>query len=209
MINLITPPERRHFARAMMEMHHDRKRVFVDALGWQLRAPGSWLEVDEFDSEHAIYLVAIGQTGGHEASVRLLPSSRPHMMSEVFADLCPQGVMRSDRVWEISRLVTSPDLPRGTSVFAVHRRIAMALMEFAVLNDITRYVLVTEARRVPALLSVGWQVDPLSLPVDYHGCEIQALAIHADEQTLIEMRARYGVAAPVLVTAEETLRRAS
>lgn len=192
-----------------MEMHHDRKRVFVDALGWRLRAPGSWLEVDEFDSDHAIYLVATDPGGGHQASLRLLPSTQPHMMSELFAGLCPEGPIRSDQVWEISRLVTSPDLPRGTSVFAVHRWLAMALVEFALLNRITRYVLVAEARRVPALLSVGWDVDPISLPVEHEGGEIQALAINVAATTLAEMRARFGVPGPVLAIGAEPVRKAS
>lgn len=209
MIHLITPSARRHFARAMMEMHHDRKRVFVDALGWRLRSPGSWLEVDEFDTNHAIYLVATDPGGGHEASLRLLPSSGPHMMTELFADLCPNGPIRDDHVWEISRLLTSPDLPRGTSVFAVHRRLAMALMEFALLNRIMRYVLVTEARQVPALLSVGWEVDPISLPVMHQGGEIQALAINVREATLGEMRKRFGFAGPVLATHHDAVRLAS
>ena len=194
---------------ALRNMFEARKRVFVDALGWQLRAPGSWLEVDEFDTEHAVYLIATGQSGGHEASLRLLPTERPHMMSEIFPNLCPGGVERSARTWEISRLVTSPDLPRGTSVFAMHRRLAVALLEFALLNDIERYVLVAEPRRVPALLSVGWDVDPLSFPVDYEGAQIQALSIHVRENTLAEMRARFGMHGAVLATGIEPERLAS
>jgi N-acyl-L-homoserine lactone synthetase len=131
------------------------------------------------------------------------------MMSELFAGLCPGGPVCSEAVWEISRLVTSPDLPRGMSVFAVHRRLAMALVEFALLNDINRYVLVTEARRVPALLSVGWDVDPISLPVEHDGSEIQALAIRVDARTLERMRTRFGVPGPVLSMAGEAMRLAS
>ena len=69
--------ERRGFAAALMEMHHDRKQVFVDRFGWRLPAKGSWLEVDQFDDDYAIYLLARSPEGRHRGSVRLLPSSRP------------------------------------------------------------------------------------------------------------------------------------
>ncbi len=52
MIDLVLPEARIVFAASLMQMHQDRKRVFVDRLGWDLPARGSWIEVDEFHNEY-------------------------------------------------------------------------------------------------------------------------------------------------------------
>jgi N-acyl-L-homoserine lactone synthetase len=198
MIDLVLPETRFGFASALMEMHRDRKHVFVDRLGWRLPAMGSWLEIDEFDNEYAVYLLARSPEGRHQGSVRLLPSSRPHMLGSLFNHLCPEGVPGGDDCWEISRLVTNPEGAAGTSLLKVHRMLALALVEFATLNNISRYTLVAEAHRVPALLSIGWQVVPLGLPSRCGSEELQALQIDVTAETLADLRGRLGFSTPVL-----------
>ena len=208
MIDLVLPENRFGFAAALMEMHHDRKQVFVDRLGWRLPAKGSWLEVDQFDDDYAIYLLARSPEGRHRGSVRLLPSSRPHMLSSLFSHLCPGGVPDGDDCWEISRLVTAPADAVGTTVLRVHRLLALALVEFAETNAIRRYTLVADAHRVPVLLSVGWPVVPLGLPTWVNGEQLQALQIDLRPGTLEDMRRRLRIDEPVLRFMEPTRRAA-
>jgi acyl-homoserine lactone synthase len=198
MIDLVLPEARLRFAVPLMQMHRDRKQVFVDRLGWQLPNGGSWLEVDSFDNEYAVYLLARSQDGAHEGSVRLLPSTRPHMLSVLFSRLCPDGVPVGPGCWEISRLVARPSCSAGTSLVKVHRLLSLALLEFAMLNGIERYTLVAEPHRVPALLSVGWRVVPLGLPTEIDGETLQALQIDIARETLPQMRRRLRIAHPVL-----------
>ena len=209
MIDVVLPENRFAFARALLEMHHDRKRVFVDTLGWQLPSRDSWLEVDEFDNEYAVYLIA--RTAGtvrHQGSVRLLPSTRPHVLASLFPFLCADSVPVGEECWEISRLVAAPGETGGTAVVKVHRMLALALLEFADLNDITNYSLVTEAHRVPALLSVGWDVRPLGLPTVCMGENLQALQIVIHEDSLAVMRNRFGIEESVLQSTSPQLRAA-
>jgi N-acyl-L-homoserine lactone synthetase len=197
MIDLVLPEARFLYAGALMEMHRDRKQVFVDRLGWSLPARGSWLEVDQFDNDYAVYLLA-RDGGRHQGSVRLLPSTGPNMLDSLFADLCPDGVPSGETIWEISRLVTSPRDGTGTNALRVHRLLALALIEFATLNGIERYNLVAEAKRVPTLLAMGWTVYPLGLPTQHDGEEIQALQVWIEEDTLERVRRRVRVRQPVL-----------
>ncbi|MDP8993841.1 MAG: autoinducer synthase [Pseudomonadota bacterium] len=198
MIDLVLPEARLRFASAIMEMHHDRKQVFVDRLKWDLPVPGSWLEVDDFDNGLAVYLLARCPEGHHLGSVRVLPTVRPHMLSVLFPELCAGEVPTGDDVWEISRLVTSPAGEGGGSVVKVHRLLALALAEFAQLNGIRRYTLVAEVHRVPALLSIGWPVKPLGLPVPVGEEQLQALQIELGPEVLETMRRRLRIFDSVL-----------
>ena len=209
MIDVILPENRFAFAQALLEMHHDRKRVFIDRLGWDLPSRQSWLEIDEFDSEYAVYLISRESgTGRHQASVRLLPSTQPHVLASLFPGLCEQSVPVAEDCWEISRLLASPAQINGTALVRVHRLLALALVEFALLNQIRSYSLVIEADRVPALLSVGWDVRPLGLPTLCEDRQLQALQIEIAEDTLRVTRSRLGFERSVLRSIAAELRAA-
>jgi len=202
MIDMISPDKRSRYAGPLMQMHRDRKIVFVDGLGWRLSAPGSWLEVDAYDNDHAVYLMARDEeSGDHLGSLRLLPTTGPNLLEGVFGTLCPDGAPCADNIWEISRLVTAPhEGTPGTRVLKVHRLLALALIEFGLLNGIEHYVLVAESQRVPALLSIGWRVTPLSLPTPYEGGQlIEALQIDVDAAIGGRLRERLGIASSVFV----------
>lgn len=192
-LKIVEPGQRWQFSRAMMEMHHHRKQIFVDRMGWDLPNRGSWLEVDEFDNDDAVYIMAVSEDGsGHLGSVRLLPTTAPHMLSTLFADLCPGGAPAGEKVWEISRLVATPDGADGRNVLRVHRLLAMGIVEFGRLNGIERFTLVAESSRLPALLSIGWRVLPLSLPVEIGGSLIEAAEILIEQNTFDHVRRRAG-----------------
>jgi len=189
-VKVVHPSNRWNFSKHLMEMHHHRKQVFVDTLGWQLAFRGSWLEVDQFDDDFAVYIMVVSADDRHLGSVRLLPTTRPHMLNTIFADLCPEGAPNGEAIWEISRFVAAPDRGRGTNSVRVHRLLAAALAEFALLNRIDRYTLVAESRRMPALLSVGWSVLPLSLPISKGGQPVEAMEILMDEASIRGMGQR-------------------
>ena len=81
MIDLVLPESRLGFAAALMEMHHDRKQVFVDRFGWRLPARGSWLEVDQFDDDYAIYLLARSPEGRAACSLPTTSRARARWAS--------------------------------------------------------------------------------------------------------------------------------
>jgi N-acyl-L-homoserine lactone synthetase len=198
-IKLVDADTRLHFSRHLIEMHHDRKRVFVDQLGWQLPTAGSWLEVDEFDNEFTAYLIACSvDDDRHLASVRLLPTTRPHMLSTIFPHLCGEGVAAGEDVWEISRFTVAPLQLGRVEVLRLCQYLAIAHVEFALLNGIRRYTLVGEAHRLPILCAMGWKVTPLSLPAQCDGTAIVAAQIDIDANTLPLMRRRLNIDEPVL-----------
>jgi N-acyl-L-homoserine lactone synthetase len=176
-IRMIHPSERWEHSVSLMQMHHDRKRVFVDRLGWRLPTGAGWLEVDEFDHDFAVYLMAVDDNDRHLGSVRLLPTTRRHMLQAIFPDLCPGGAPCGEDVWEISRFLATPGRCGGTAILRIYRLLAAALMEFAELNGASRFTLVAETKRMPALLSIGWTVHPLSLPTLVEGEWIEAAEI--------------------------------
>src|SRR3546814_11492871 len=81
-----------------------RKRLFVDLFVWVGPVVDGRLESDQFDGPETVYIVCANAAGEHEASIRLMPTTRPHMLGEIFPHLCPGGVPTGPTIWESTRL---------------------------------------------------------------------------------------------------------
>ena len=106
--------QRRTLAKTMFQ---DRASQFVLRLRWDVGLTAEGLEVDQFDDDDAIYLVAHDGMDRHMASMRLRPTTGRTMLKEVFAsrfDLPNAG----PSLWESTRFCVSP-LDRGEGAMQV------------------------------------------------------------------------------------------
>ncbi len=172
-------------------MHLDRKRVFVDRLGWDV-PHGPDGERDQFDGPCATYMVVSDAVGAqHLGSLRLLPTTRPHLLGSVFPHLCDGPVPRSESILEVTRLCVSPDLGKDQSL-GVRRRLVGALVEYALLMGIEAYTMMTEVSLLSRVAALGWRCEMLGLPSPQGRDLIAALKVHVDTETIPLLR-RKGV----------------
>jgi acyl-homoserine lactone synthase len=179
--------------------------VFVDRLKWDVPTVDGRFEMDAFDNEHAIYLVATDPRSGlHLGSVRLLPTTRPHILGDIFPMLVEGEVPRGPDIFEVTRLCTSPQLADWEAHNAVRERLATALIEYALTAGIRRYTMMTHVAYLSQLLATGWDVEPLGLPKEIDGQLLGALQVNVKPETLTLFRAKFGLAEGVLDLALNT-----
>lgn len=183
------------FKGVLAAMHRDRKRVFVDRLRWRVPVVADEFEVDGFDTDAAVYLLNLDAERRHLGSLRLLPSTGPHLLADVFPHLCQRGVPRGDDVWEITRLCTSPE---ASAAKTVRQELAVAVIEYALLSGIRQLTSVTHLAYLSQLLSVGWDCEPLGLPQELDGVAVGAVVINVTSETLALMRRRTGLSGSLL-----------
>lgn len=185
MIDLISGRERGRFASLLGSMHADRKRVFVDLFGWELVTVGD-REEDGFDDEAAEYLVLADGAGDHRASIRLLRTDRPHLMTELFAHLCEEDIPRGPHIREITRFCIAP---RGRAAGRLEARnmLARALIEYGELSGVTGYTAVCHMGLLQQVLSAGWTCRPLGLPQLFAGEMVGAFLIEVGPDSYGQM----------------------
>ncbi|MFN3313122.1 MAG: acyl-homoserine-lactone synthase [Hyphomonas sp.] len=106
MFTIILPEQRRAQAALIGEMHRLRYRIVVEQWGWDIPGVRPGYDKDQFDTGDTVYVVVAGEAGRVLASARLNPTTRPHMMSELFAAYCDlQPYPVGADVWECSRFV--------------------------------------------------------------------------------------------------------
>lgn len=166
----------------LRSMFGDRKRLFVDLLGWDIPVVDDAYEIDQFDNSGTVYLVAVEPEGGHAASLRLLPTTVPHMLGTLFADLCPLGVPAGPKIWEASRLCL-PQRHGATRRRALRNLLFSAAVDFALGRGIERLTgLVPDAFRTQ-LLAMGWHAEPLGPAFRMPGGPVGAFMVHVGSDT--------------------------
>lgn len=107
-----------------------RRRVFVERLGWQL-ATQDGMERDQFDRPDTLYVVARDKMGDVCGCARLLPTTRPYLLSDVFPQLLNGALPPSSPdVWELSRFAAVDFNANMTSVLGQFSSpIAIRLLE--------------------------------------------------------------------------------
>jgi acyl-homoserine lactone synthase len=168
-------------------MHRDRKRVFVDLRRWDVPVIDGQYEIDQFDSEQAVYLVSASDEGEHRGSIRLLPTQRPHILGSLFPHLCDGPSPVGEDVWEITRGCISPRL-RPAERLRERNMLTTAAVLFAQMNAITRFVCVADSSWLSQILALGWHCEPLGEPRIIAGSTTGALQIHICEQTIARLR---------------------
>ena len=84
MLHIFESGERLAEYAVLAAMFEARKRVFVDLLGWDVPVLAGRFEVDQFDDPHARYLVLTDSDGRHLGSARMLDTTRPHILGELY-----------------------------------------------------------------------------------------------------------------------------
>ncbi len=199
MVYVVDHRARDDFALELEEMFQQRRTMFVERLRWPLRVDERGRERDEFDTQDAVYLLDRDRESGRLlGSLRLLRTDRPHLLSVHFPHLCEGVLPCGEDVLEVSRFVTAPGLPRDRTL-RVRHRLASALMEHGLEEELSDYTLVTHMSWLPTLLSVGWSCAPLGLAQPLGAESIGAMRIEVSEAGLAALRSfggRYPVITP-------------
>ena len=162
-----------HVLRSMFEA---RKRVFVDLLKWDVPVLDGRFEVDQFDDPHATYIILADDEGRHLGSARLLKTTRPHILGNLFPELCAAAVPSGADIFEITRFC----LDRGQSAagrMRTRNRLVSALVAHALQRGIRAYTGVAELGWLQQILAFGWDCRPLGAPRHIGGRVLGALAI--------------------------------
>ena len=188
MLCVVTRENRSRHVRELDAMHRDRKLVFIDRLGWKLKALDDGREIDQFDTDEAVYLIE-AEAGRHLASMRLLPSAGPHLLSEVFPHLCAGPVPRGRDIFEATRLCTTPAAEKDEAR-RLRGLVWLGALQYAFAHGIRKITGVTHARFLQQILASGLDIEPLGLPQMHEGALIGAHIVHITPDDLRRQRAR-------------------
>jgi N-acyl-L-homoserine lactone synthetase len=149
MLHAVSSANAIHYRSELTEMFQLRHRVFAERMGWNVSSQDG-AERDQFDELDPVYLIYLGDDGHVEGSLRLLPTTGPYMLSEVFPQLLDgMEVPHSPAIWESSRFSVDARQTEGHGLYALNKITSMLLCgitEFGLANGIRELVSVYDVR---------------------------------------------------------------
>ncbi|MBO0734596.1 MAG: GNAT family N-acetyltransferase [Methylocapsa sp.] len=203
MIHLVTP-ENAHFYRDEMDQAYQlRHKVFVEEMGCKNRARPDRREIDQFDTKRAVNMLYIerGEVLGYQ---RLLPTTHPHVLSEMMPQLCDVEAPAGADIWEIScHCVARRYRAGGQFSNLVANALGAGLIEWGLECGITKFVIEVEPAAILPLIQLHFKPMPLGLPKKIGGKDIIALTLTYDDRTLDRLREMRGTRRRALATTME------
>ncbi len=203
-IDVVTPDRYGDFRAQLKEMHRLRYRVFKERLKWDVDAQGGE-ERDQFDDCEPTYLLARDRTGGVVGSWRMLPTTGPYMLRDVFSALLEGRRPPYDpRIWEGSRFAVAHDIRARNGLVSPGRitaEVFCGVTEFCLTLGIREVLCVYELRVARILPLAGcipqWQSRPYRV-----GNTIAVLGqFHMNARFLTDLQEHTGISQSVIQSA--------
>ncbi len=195
MVEIVTCENAHLHGDLLNDMFRLRHEVLVGELGWEDQERPDGKDIDQFDTDQTTYVIGINDHRKVLASCRLLPTTGPHLMSDIFSHLCRGGkVPQGDNIYELSRAVTPPKHRYGAEARPAFGQVFVGAIEHALAVGVNQFTMVTDMRQFSSLLENGWRLKMLGLPTrDKDGTTIVAGIGEFDEEALRIMRERHNV----------------
>lgn len=197
MIYIVNSENRSAFGEALRQMHRHRKLVFVDRLRWSMPVSGD-LEIDAYDRPDTVYLIAMRTRSEPVlASARLLPTTGPHLMGDLFAHACAAGPPSGPTIWEASRFCVSPAIVHRSHRLKLLWEILCGIMETCLLFGVERIIFTSNDALLPLVMRCGWEAALLGPTVTDASGGVTAVQVHITPGGLCAMRERFEIACPI------------
>lgn len=176
-------------------LRHD---IYVEERGWhELRRPDG-REIDAFDTGHAVHLLGIAPQLGVVAGSRLVPTTRPHLMSEVFPSLAGGRVPRHPNVFEWTRFFVTRSFREPGRPCRAAGLVYCSIQEYCLQHDIRNLTIVCEDYWFRRLASIGWNPRLLGNSLQCDNTTIVGLMVEVSNDALRSTRQIYRISEPVL-----------
>jgi len=207
MIHIVTPENEYLFRNEMEQAYRLRHRVFVEEKKWRDLAKPDGREIDQFDNEYAVHMLYIeeGRVLGYQ---RMLPSTRPHLLSDVLPQLCEDERPIGAHIWEWTRYCVEPaHRERGRTLSPVANALLSGIVEWGLENGVNSIIIQMNPLWLLRLVQLHFRTMPLGLPQRIGDEDVVAVTASFDRRTLTRLQEMRGDTRRVLAEPWRAIQR--
>lgn len=198
-VHAVTAGNRAHYQSFVEQHYRIRHDIYVGERRWMDLARPDGREVDQFDTDDAVYLLGIDKSAGVVCGSRLVPTLKPNLMSDVFPQLASvRDLPRAPDIYEWTRIFVVPQRRASGRSCVTAGIIKCGVLEHCLAEGITQLSIVTESYWIPRFDELGWRPRPLGLPIRKDGMSVVGITVDVTQHALDTTRAFYGIDASVM-----------
>ena len=192
-MHLVTWANRKHYRRVLERYFRIRYDIYVKQRRWRAVARPINIEIDAFDNEHTLYVLALDTNGKVVGGSRLVPTLEPHLLSEVFPMLAGDKPPRAAEIFEWTRFFVVPSLRTHGASSPIAGFVLCGLLEAAQRLGIRQISVVCETFWPKRLRALGWSLAELGDVLEHPDGDIIALLIDVTREAIDQTRRAYGI----------------
>ena len=193
-VHIVTSANRSLYQDALEQSYRLRHRVYIQEMKWRgLNARDDGRELDQFDTAAAVHLLYL-ERGVVYGGTRLVPTTEPHLLSEVFAHFAEiRGVPRAPDIAEWTRFYVARERREEHKASRVGSLILSSMVDYALQEGLIAVSALMNTFWLPRFLGYGWRVRPLGLPDVHDGEWLVAGTIEITPDALAGIRRACGL----------------
>ncbi|MBT1155873.1 autoinducer synthase [Aminobacter anthyllidis] len=192
-LHIVDWSNRRTYQDHLERYFRIRHEIYVIGRKWQQIDRPVPLEIDAFDTRDAIYLLGIDGSGNIAGGSRLVPTTKPHLLSDVFPMLARGAPPRDADLYEWTRFFIAPSLRMTARSSQAAGIVLCGLLEACLRLGVGKLSVVCEDFWPARLEQLGWSVTRLGEVLDHPDGRIVALLIQISSDALQSTRVFYGL----------------
>lgn len=199
MMLIVEPKDRKKYQSQLEEHFRVRHEIYVKERGWKGLDRSDGREIDQFDCEETIYFLRLNSKGRVIGGSRLLPTTVPTLLSEVFPHLVEWEDIPCDPfTYEHTRYFAKGCPEDKVSTSRVSGEVLCAIFEYCLAHGIETVTTVCDTFFLPMILEFEWGTRPLGLPAKYEEGECVAIQTPVSFRGLQSIYATRHIDGPVL-----------
>jgi acyl-homoserine lactone synthase len=150
----------------LFKLRHD---IFIKRRGWSLPSRDD-REIDQYDTDEAVYFVDLDNNGRIQAHVRMTPTMRSSLTADYFPHLFENCANpRSPDIYEATRYMVLPADRDRTNYRLMKARLLAALVQWCLDQNHTHLQTVIDAGTLSAFVEVTMMTTPMGLAHPFGG----------------------------------------
>jgi acyl-homoserine lactone synthase len=146
-----------------------RYKVFIQQRGWSLPSRGGF-EIDQYDTNDAVYFITLDEDGLIEGSVRATPTVHSSLLADYFPHLVEYGdVPRGSDIYETTRFIVQPVKRTRASLRAAKSRLLAPLIEWCLQKRLSYFQTVIDAGALSSYVEITPHTRILGLAHPFGG----------------------------------------
>lgn len=199
MIEVVTSRNALVFQNALRDMFRLRHRVLVERRGIERLRKTDGLLIDRFDTVDAVYLILTDDDGTVVGGSRLLPTTSPHVLSDVVQGACAErGVPRGAQIVELTRVLVDEVGLVVPAIEEARNRLIAGTFEFCLRAGFRKFTTLVRTDSLFKYLVIGLDLKPLGLPIECGGDEYVAVIVTVDQDAIDAVSQAYEIDGPLV-----------
>ena len=198
LVHIVNSGNKDFYAEFLEEMFIQRKKLFVETMGWSDLPMIDGVEKDEMDLVDGVeYHLIFDKNGDLIGHCRYNPTTSNYLLGTAMKKYVMNPIQEGHDCWEFTRFAPSWNFDPK------HKKLALgylctATLEWSLMRGVKKLLGIGEENLVQLALALQWPTRRLGTPIEYDaGRQALAFEFSITQQALSATRAYFNINAPV------------